>query len=169
MMRKNNPEDEKLRQRNKDSFQHAALYWNKLANDRVFEISKQLLGIALIILPLSGSIVLANKRIDCDEKNLLFFGWILLFTSIVSGFINLWKEATYFQYLSIDSSAREEIWSDTNRSVQDLDKDTDKLGKTRSQSSTIPLIIQITALFFGVFLIMIVIYSLLFYRRYHGA
>jgi hypothetical protein len=163
MTQKNSPEDEKLRQRNKDSFQNTALYWNKLANDRIFEISKQLLAVALIILPLSGSIILTYKRIDSNEKSLLFYTWILLLASIVSGFYHLWTEAKYFHYLSNDSSTREEIWSDTNRSIQDLNKDTIKLGKTRPGSSNIPLIIQVATLFLGVILILFIVNSMLYY------
>lgn len=161
MTAKNSEKNEQLRQRNKDAFQKSALHWNNLANERLFEISKQLLGITLIILPLTGSIILANRIITPNEIELFVFGWITLFISIISGFINLWTEAKYFQYLSNDSSLREVIWSDSNRSVKEMDKKTTKLGSTKSISSPVPLIIQIATLFLGVILIMFVIYSLM--------
>ena len=158
---KNNQGDEQIRQRNKDSFHNAALYWNNLANERVFEISKQLLGIALIVLPLTGSIVLADKKISQCNTTLLVVGWFMLFISVISGFINLWIEAKYFVYLSNDSSTREEIWSDTSTLLSKLDEKTVSLGKTKAESSPVPLIVQGVALFIGVFFIMITAYSLL--------
>ena len=161
MMTKNNKANEELRQRNKDSFQNAALYWNGLANERVFEITKQLLGIALIILPLTGTFLSVTKTISSFSLNLLVLSWIALFTSIISGFINLWKEASYFNYLSNDSSTREKIWSDPNRSVEEMDAETNKIGSTNSSSSFTPLIIQSISLLVGIFLIMIVVYGLL--------
>src|SRR5690242_9024545 len=80
----NNDANEIIRQRNKDSFHDSALYWNKLANERLFEISKQLLGIAFIILPLTGTIVLSDKTISSSNFHLLIWGWISLFTSVIS-------------------------------------------------------------------------------------
>lgn len=161
MATKNNKEDEQLRQRNKDLFQKTALYWNQLANERLFEISKQLLGISFIILPLTGSIILADKIISPINFYLLILGWLLLFASIISGFFNLWVEAKYFNYLSSDSSTRENIWSNSSRSVTEMNERTNKLGATKPTSSFYPLIIQIAALSLGVFLIMLVMGSLL--------
>jgi hypothetical protein len=158
---KNSKENEQLRQRNKDLFHGAALYWNKLANERLFEISKQLLGISFIILPLTGSVVLSDKIISTANFHLLLLGWITLFASIISGFFNLWIEAKYFNYLSNDSSAREEIWSDSSRPVEQMNKETNKLGPTKQASSFYPLIIQGAALFLGISLIMIVMVSML--------
>lgn len=158
---KNSKEGEQLRQRNKDSFQNAALYWNKLANERVFEIGKQLLAIAFIILPLTGSIVFSNKVISPFNFYLLVLGWILLFSSIISGFVNFWTEAKYFNYLSNDSSTREQIWSNSNKLVSKMDEETNRLGATKPASSLCPLIIQGGALLLGVLLIMIVVCSLL--------
>jgi hypothetical protein len=162
MTTKNTQANEELRQRNKDSFQNAALYWNQLSNERLFEISKQLLGIAFIILPLTGSIVLSDKTISTLDSKLLILGWISLFTSIISGFYNFWEEAKYFNYLSNDSSTREAIWSDTNVNTEEMNRKTEKLGKTRPNSSFMPLLVQGAALFLGVFLIMIVVYNLIF-------
>lgn len=158
---KNSEKDEHLRQRNKDTFHNAALYWNKLANERLFEITKQLLGITLIILPLTGSIVLTDKILCKSEINLLVYGWLFLFASIISGFINLWIEAKYFNYLSNSNSSREEIWSDSNKLVERMTEETNKLDKTKPSSSFIPLIIQSITLLLGVFFIILVIYSLL--------
>lgn len=157
---KRNSLDEEIRRRNKDSFQTAALYWNRFANERAIEISKQLLNIALVMLPLTGSIALANKAIPEVDLMLLLLGWIALFISIVSGFINFWLETKYFVYLSNDSSTREEIWSDTTTPIRELNRKTDELGRTKSESSLIPLVIQASALLIGVLFIMKLVYGL---------
>lgn len=161
-MIKNSELNETLRQRNTDRYHNAALYWNKLANERLFEVSKQLLAISLVILPLTGAIVLADKTINAKEGSLLLYGWGLLFISVGSGFYNFWTEAQYFNYLSKDSSTRESISSDPNLSGEEIDKRITKLDKTKPNSSFVPLIIQAGTLLVGVFLIMLVIYHLLF-------
>ena len=158
---KNSKENEELRRRNKDSFKSDALYWNKLSNERIFEITKQLLGIALIVLPLTGTFLLVTKPIPPFSLHLLVLSWIVLTISIISGFVNLWIEAKYFNYLSNDSSNREKIWSDSNRLVEEMDKETNKLGATKPSSSFKPLIIQGVALLIGVFLIMGVVFNVL--------
>lgn len=157
----NSKENEQIRQKNKDSNQKIALHWNQFANERLFEISKQLLAIAFIILPLTGSIVLSDKMISPENIRLLVLGWISLFVSIISGFINFWIEANYFHDLSNDSSKRELLWSDSNRKVSEIEKDIKKLGTTEPNSSFLPLIMQGSFLCLGVFLIMLVVYGLL--------
>lgn len=159
--KKNNPEEEKLRQRNKDSAQNAALFWIKLANDRLSEINKQLLGIALILLPLSGSITLSDETLCYSEKQLLIRGWFLLFISVMLGFVQILVDAFYFKYLATDSSSREFIWSNSSRHVLDSEKEVLMLGKVRAQSTHIPLFFQAVTLFFGLTLIMFVMYKLL--------
>jgi len=153
--------DEELRRRNKDSFGKAALYWISLANERLFEISKQLLGIALILLPLTGSVILADVKLTHADLKLLVYGWIALFVSISAGFLNYWIEAKYFKYLSNDSSTREEIWSNTTESIKHMDEKTRKLGRTKANSSFIPTAIQGASLLIGLFIIISVIYNIL--------
>lgn len=162
METENNNNDEKLRRRNnKNNYQKAALYWNQLANERLFEISKQLLAVGFIILPLTGSIILSNKTITSTSMTLLVIGWVFLFISIISGLFNLWDEAKYFNYLSSDSSRRELISSDPNRSEAEIDEEIKNLGTTKSASSFYPLIIQALTLFLGAMLIMIVFYTVI--------
>lgn len=142
--------------RNKDSAQRAALHWNKLANERLFDLHKQLLGLATLLLPLTASIVIVDSvKLLEVEKTLLLLGWAFLGISIIAGLIQLIIEAKYFNYLSNDSSCREEIWS-SERSIEDMQKETKALGRTNPSSTLIPLSIQTFSIFIGLSLIMIV-------------
>ena len=156
VMVKENNTDEDIRRKNKDTFGQNALHWNKLANDRLFEMSKQLLGISLVILPITGSIILSDKTISPNILVLLVHGWISFLLSIISGFVNLWLEARYFQYLSSDSSNREMIWSRSDISVKNMDEMAQQISATKTHSSFLPLIFQIITIFIGVCFIMYV-------------
>lgn len=160
--RKNNSEE--IRQRNKDAAQNAAFFWIQLANDRLSEINKQLLGIASILLPLTGSITLADIKLHQSEKNLLTISWVLLFISIAAGFWQIVVDAAYFRDLSKDNSTREVIWSDTKLPFTKMDKKIRKLGHVSSSSTHIPLIVQGITISTGLLLIMWVAYRLLFIK-----
>lgn len=106
-----------------DRFQKAALYWNNLANQQIFELNKQLLSLAFIILPLTASIIAVEFIKPREfEKTLLILGWIFLFLSIILGFVQILLDAIYFNYLSNDSSTREYLWSQ-NKENDDIKKE----------------------------------------------
>ncbi len=164
-MNRINKNNEDIRQRNKDAVQRSALFWIKLTNDRLSEINKQLLGLATIILPITASVIAIEFLIPKDfEKNLLIIGWVLMFISIVAGGIQILVDARYFLFLSRDSSSREALWSDPNRSIEDIEKEVKSLGTMPSSSTHCPLVIQALAIFSGLFLIMLVAASLLLGR-----
>lgn len=153
--------DEITRQRNKDSAQRAALFWIKLTNERESEIVRQLLALAAIILPLSASILLANITLLQIEKVLLMACWILLFVSIIAGFIQIIIDTRYFLKVSRDSSIRERLWSSTNRSIKDIDNDIVKLGEIPGSSGDWSLIIQGVAFFLAILLLLAVGFSII--------
>lgn len=161
LMKNNNGYDENIRQRNKDSAQNAALFWIRLANDRLSEINKHLLGLATILLPLTASIVISPIKFREYEKTLMIIGWVFLFISIIAGFMQIVIDAIYFKDLSRDSSKREVLWSDTNSDIRNIDKDIKALGNTPASSTHIPLILQSLAISLGLFLIMLVAVLLL--------
>jgi heme/copper-type cytochrome/quinol oxidase subunit 4 len=144
-----------------DRFQRSALYWNNLANQQIFELNKQLLTFASILLPLSASIVVLDTlRLREYEILLLILGWIFLFTSIVLGLIQIWIDAKYFSYVSNDSSNREYLWSQDkdNNKIKD---DVDKLGPIKPSSSFTPTLFQVVFVFIGLIFIMLVAVSIL--------
>ena len=147
-----------------DRYQKAALYWNNLANQRVFELNRQLLALATIILPLTASIIAIDFIKPREfEKTLLLIGWVFLFLSIILAFVQIWIDANYFSYLSQDSSTREELWSH-DRENEKIKKDVDALGKVKGSSTFIPTIFQAFFVFTGLLFIMIVASSMLLRR-----
>lgn len=153
--------DEEIRRRNKDTAGRNALFWIELANQRQSEIIRQLLGLSAVLLPLSASILLADIKINQTEKILLLHGWIFLLISIIAGFIQIFVDVDYFVKVSQDSSNREVLWS-TNRTIRDIEKDVQKLGKVSSSSTDWPLRFQILTFSTGLVLIMVVAVFLLF-------
>lgn len=144
-----------------DRFQKTALYWNNLANQQIFEINKQLLAFATIILPLTASIVVIDTIQPREyEVTMMIFGWIFLFLSIISGLIQAWMDARYFNYLSNDSSSREQLWSQ-NKDNGEIKKEVEQLGNIKPFSSSIPTLFQIFFVFSGLLIIMLVAASML--------
>lgn len=139
-----------------DRFQKAALYWNSLANQQGFELNKQLLVFATILLPLSASIVVVDTiQLRGNEIVLLIIGWIFLFLSIIFGLIQIWTDARYFIYISNDSSKREWLWSQ-NKDNNKIKKEVDKLGSVKPYSPFVSSIFQAILVFSGMLFIMLV-------------
>lgn len=158
---KNSKEEEQIRQRNKDAYQSAAIYWNGLANERLFEISKQLLAVAFILLPLTGTILFSDKMLSPRDSFLLVLSWVIILSSIILGFITFWLDSSFFQELSKDSSQRTVIWSDPLVSINKMYDETSKLEQTKPNSTFIPLILQGATLFIGVVFVLLVVHHLL--------
>lgn len=154
--------DEEIRRRNKDSAQRAALFWIELANKRESELAGHLFTLSAVILPLSTSIVLSSIELDWIEKILLVFSWLFFIVSISFGFSQIIIDIKYFVKLSRDSSKREDLWSDSNRSYIDIDRDVTALGKVPGSSTGWPLYVQgIT--FIVAFIILIIIAILILF------
>lgn len=134
--------NEELRQRNKDAAQRAALFWIELANKRQSEIVHELLAVSAVLIPLSASIVIAKISLSVFQQHLLVIIWILLLLSVAAGFIQIAIDSNFFIALSRDASSREKLWSDTQRSVNDIENDVKKLGETPGSSTMIPVYIQ---------------------------
>lgn len=144
-----------LIQRNKDAYQRGAFFWINLANQRLGDFNKQLLAFAVVLLPLTASIILSRIDLNTFEKTLLVISWVFLGISILAGLIQILIDQDYFKKLSRDSSKREEIWSDLFRPIADLEKDTRALAKVNESSTHDPIKIQAIFLFIGLLLIMI--------------
>ncbi len=142
-----------------ESYRSAALHWNNLANQRLFDFNKQLLGLATILLPLTASIIVVDGVREF-EKTLLIVGWIFLGISIITGCIQIMVDAYYFRDISIDSSRRELIFS-SNKTEPEMQAAVEALGKIPAESTDLPITIQVFTIFVGLLLIMIVAGSLL--------
>lgn len=148
---------------NIERFTTAALYWNSLANQRYFELNKQLLSLASILLPLTASIALVKPSpLNNVLRSLLVVGWGSLFTSILFGLFQIWKDTNYFAYLMADSSLREKFWCNPQMSNAEKEKAVDVLGETKSRGNIYPLFLQILFLLIGLLFIMIAAILLLY-------
>ena len=139
-----------------ERFNNSALYWNNLANQRIFELNRQLLYISTLLLPVTASIITIDNIVLREfEKTLILLGWIFIFLSIIIGLVQVWIDSGYFAYLSNDSSRREEYWSknEPNSKIKELVK---LLGKTQSSSSMAPTYFQAILTFTGLLFIMVV-------------
>lgn len=144
-----------------DRFQKAALYWNNLANQQIFELNRQLLGLATVILPLTASIVVIDTiQLREYEKTMLVFGWVFLFLSIISGLVQVWINAKYLNCVSNDSSNREFLWSQ-DKDNEEIKKEVNRLGGIKPSSSHIPIAFQAFFASFGLLVIMLVAMSIL--------
>lgn len=144
-----------------DRYQRASLYWNNLSNRQVFELNKQLLALATIILPLTASVVVVDTiQLREYEVTLLIFGWVFLFLSIASGLVQIWIDAKYFNYLQNDASTREQEWSQ-DKNNNEIKKEVRQLGMTEPSSSFVPTLSQVLFIIFGLIIIMSVAVSLL--------
>lgn len=73
------------------------MYWNQMANDKNTDITKQLLSVAALLIPLTGSIVLAGIHLNDAVKTVLIGSLFFFFTSIVFGFIDIFMAARFFR------------------------------------------------------------------------
>ena len=142
-----------------------ALFWIKLANKCHFDLKKQLLGLATILLPLTASIVVVPiDTIDIvgQDKNLIISGWLFLALSIILGLVQTKKDIDYFVRQSRDSNLREHL-----RNVlpgNSAEKAVSALPSVPPQSTHAPLYFQAIALLVGLLLIMSVATKLLLYK-----
>lgn len=88
-----------------------ALYWNNLANQRQFELAKQLLTIGALILTVSATAIVSFRGINFQSQPLqsysLLLSWVFVLVSIICGLKQLEVDASYFNDLSNDESTRE--------------------------------------------------------------
>lgn len=159
-----NNQNEELRRRNKDAAHQSAFHWISLTNKRVLEVNKQLLSLATVLLPLTGSIAAIQSRMDIGKSGrlLLIEGWSLLFASIIAGFIQLVIEISFLKRWAEYESKRESTFSNPNLPLENMEKDAQNLPIPSKSSSHIPLIFQAVSLFVGLVLIMLVALRLLF-------
>ena len=142
--------------KNKESYSKRALFWIRLANEKIDELNRQLLGLSFLLLPLTASIAITNIPTKEFQKTLIIVSWFFLFFSIIFGLIQIAIDANYFKLLSRDSSRRESIWADFTQSISNLERKTKSLGYMQGSSTFVALCFQIFTIFIGILLIMIV-------------
>jgi len=128
--------NEELGFKYKDFHSKNALYWNNLANERQFELGKQLITISSLILTVSATAIFSFKGINFQEQPLqsysLIISWIFILVSIICGLKQLEVDASYFNYLSGDESTRENKFNDLTYKKAKADVDSMKSTNPRS-------------------------------------
>ncbi|MCL6096647.1 MAG: hypothetical protein M1444_03145 [Patescibacteria group bacterium] len=141
-----------------DFHRKAALYWNSLANERQFELIKQLLAIGALILTLSVTIIgffkgNVNFQSQPISSTFLVLSWIFIILSIFFGLKQLSIDSLYFNYLSNDESKRQAIFEQL--SLEDATGRVKKMQPTVSKSDEKWLLLQETFFLIGIIFISI--------------
>lgn len=94
------PALEKCRIQDRSSYIKATYHWNNLGNQRDFEISKQAITIASIVITLNSLIFIEivdnSKALAMLYKQFLLIATVLLIGSLFFGLINFYIESKYF-------------------------------------------------------------------------
>ncbi|MEK7572090.1 MAG: hypothetical protein AAB553_07505 [Patescibacteria group bacterium] len=157
-------DERELLQQNWHQASNEAIYWNKMTNDKNTEITKQLLGVAALLIPLSGSVVITSVPLTDFVKTVLGGSLFFLFGSIIFGFIDISKAAGFFREYIIYNSKRATIYHNHLSLDSTLDKAEEeirKLSQPRSRSEGIASEFQIGTISVGIVLLIIAITTLL--------
>ena len=157
MVNKLSQDDEVIRVRNKDHAGRRAELWTKEANDRMSELSRLLATLSTLTISLSLPIVFGNEvNLTSTMKSLFITSWIMGFVSIIFGVINLVADSRYFSKIAKIDNDSEGIWSQRNKTIDEMadDDEENRVDYSRSSSFT-PLKLQ--GLFAGISLFTLII------------
>lgn len=137
-----------------------AIYWNEMGNEKVFEISKQLLGAAVIAVPLTGAIVTEGTR---DGHLFSGIGWPLgialafVLISIYAGIKQLEIARNFFNSYTVHNSKRAQALLDSRHKTLDeallAAQERNNGGYPDSKADTTQLTLQKWTLGIGLLLI----------------
>jgi hypothetical protein len=136
----------------------AALHWNSLANERQFELIKQLLTIGALILTISATIIgffrgNINFQFQPISSTFIVLSWISIVSSIIFGLKQLSVDSSYFNYLSNDESERQSKFE--RLPLVEAKDQVKKMKTTISKSDGTWLLLQQTFFLIGVVFISI--------------
>lgn len=143
-----------------------AIHWNNLANQRQFELSKQLLTFSALILTVSTTVIVSFSGISFQSQPLqsflLLLSWVFSLTSITCGLIQLGIDASYFNYLSNDEGKRESVFS--SLPFNEAKSKTDSMPSTDPRGDERGLCLQQVFFALGLFFITISAIFILFFN-----
>ncbi len=155
------PDEEVLRQRNKDSAEKSSFFWVESTNKSESEINLQLLTLTGILLPLSAGL-LALPTMSFAGKIALLLAWIFLILSILLGFIHLTFGTHLFsKYLSY-SLELTRIWSKARKTFSEYEDRASKVPVPPSKTPFSTLIAQAITAFIALLFIFLCVSTLLF-------
>ncbi|HLC94103.1 MAG TPA: hypothetical protein VJH96_00870 [Patescibacteria group bacterium] len=144
----------------------SALYWNNLANQRQFELAKQLLTIGAVLLTISATAIVTIRGINFQSQPLqsysLLLSWIFFLFSIICGFKQLINDASYFNYLSNDESTRENKFAvlPFDRAKQEIES----MKPTNSRGDEKWLLLQHVFFYLGLIFITLSAFFILYFK-----
>ena len=83
-----------------------AIYWNQMANDRSSEMSKQLMAVGSVTIPLVGTFVAINNHLFSGSGYLIAFALLSIIASVLFGLIHLQTEAEFFNKYALNNANR---------------------------------------------------------------
>lgn len=130
------------------------MYWNDKANEKNSEITKQLLGVTALLIPLTSSIVLTQIHINDALKVLLGGSLIFFFISMVFGVIDIYTGHDFFMLYQNFNAARATIYHvKRNKTLDEAETEINKLPLPPMTSNGLPQAFQIASLGVGILLI----------------
>ncbi len=163
MAKVNNNYNEEARVRNKSAAARRAELWVKEANSRLNELSKLLFALAVLVFTLSSPLLSRTDQLDIINRTLLLGSWIFNLLSLVFAVWSIWEDSNYFADLRKIESNSERIWSNPNKSLEEMYKeDTDNRQDMKDQSSFALLALQLFSVFIALLLLLAIGIRLLF-------
>ncbi len=135
-----------------------SLYWNKMANDRLSEINKQLIALATILIPLTASVLVINQSINNVLRTLLIGSWVFLFASVATGFVQIIVDGKFYKKYCNYEASRSQIYHESMRLRRDdidaIEERINGLGSLLVSSGHLFLVLQGIPIIIGLLLIM---------------
>lgn len=145
------------------------IYWNQMANDKSFEMAKQLIGAGVITIPLIGTFVVTDRPLFNGAGYLIAFSLFNIFASVFFGLKHLDTAAEFFNGYALFNSKRAEslyrsLLENNGLSFSEALKRAAETnsGKTSQNGNNAYIIIQSIFLGIGLFILAGVIVSAVF-------
>jgi hypothetical protein len=142
-----------------------AMYWNKMVNDKNSDITKQLLSIAALLIPITGSIVLTPVYLNDALKILLGGSLFFFLISMCFGILYIYTGVHFFRkYQNLNLSRAIIYRNNREKTLREADDEASQLSIPPSQSSDLPQAFQIAFLGIGILLLVVITITLLIYK-----
>ncbi|OGH34543.1 MAG: hypothetical protein A3B38_00030 [Candidatus Levybacteria bacterium RIFCSPLOWO2_01_FULL_36_13] len=112
-----------------------------------------LFTLAVFLFTFSSPLFIQIKKLSVNEKLLLFLAWIFLFSSLMSGFIQIVFDIKFFIRGAKRESNNEKLWSKPYPTMEEYKENSKKSEKIyldfSAHSNSIPLVLQVVFLTLG--------------------
>lgn len=140
------------------------MFWYKLANDQISQLSKSISSVVAFLIPLIGSIVfIQDKTLLTDQiKGLIMLVLVALIISLIFGYKQVTENTKYFnKFVKLNGDRARIYFNNLNADLNKLKKKDDKLDRPEKADNHWLQLQQITV-FIALILVFVVIYQLLY-------